>query len=62
MKTNHKKKTLTFGEFITGIYDASGRQKAGRIVLLAVKAHWIEFCGHDRLMIFKTSTRNPPHE
>ena len=51
MKTNHKRKTLTFGEFIAGIYDACGRQKAKGIVRLAVKAHWVEFRGSDLFMI-----------
>jgi hypothetical protein len=48
MKTNHKKKALTLGEFIAGIYDACGRQKARGIVRLAIKAQWVEFRGHDR--------------
>jgi hypothetical protein len=52
MKTNHKR-VLTFGEFIAGIYDACGRQKAKGIVRLAVKARWVEFRGPDRLMIFE---------
>jgi hypothetical protein len=51
VKINHKKKALTFGEFISGIYDACGKQKAKGIVRLAVKTHWIEFRGPDRFMI-----------
>jgi hypothetical protein len=51
VKINHKKKALTFGEFIAGIYDACGKQKARGVVRLAVKVHWVEFRGHDRFMI-----------
>jgi len=51
VKINHKKKVLTFGEFVAGIYDACGRKKGSGIVRLAVKARWIEFHGHDRFMI-----------
>jgi hypothetical protein len=51
MKTNLKKKVLTFGEFIAGVYDACGRQKAEGIVRLAVEAHWVEFRGPDLFMI-----------
>lgn len=51
VKINHAKKVLTFGEFVAGIYAACGRKKASGIVRLAVKARWIEFRGHDRIMI-----------
>jgi len=40
---------MTFGEFIARIYDIYGKRKASGIVRLAVKAHWVEFCGHDLL-------------
>jgi hypothetical protein len=52
MKTNCRKKPLTFGEFIASIYDACGREKAKGIVRLAVKARLIEFRVQQRLMIF----------
>ena len=43
MRTNCRKKRLTFGAFIMGVYDTFGRQKAKGIVRLAVKAHLVEF-------------------
>ena len=51
MMINYKKKPLKFGEFITSVYDAYGKQKAKRIVRLAVNAHLVEFRGHDRFVI-----------
>jgi hypothetical protein len=56
MKTNCRKRHLTFGEFIMAAYDACGRQKAEGIVRLAVNARLVEFRGHDR---FAISERNP---
>jgi hypothetical protein len=53
VKTVHKKKTLTFGEFIAGIYETCGGQKAEGIVRLAVTAQWVEFSGQHRFMIFE---------
>ena len=49
MKTNCRKRRLTFGEFIMAVYDACGRQKAEGIVRLAVNARQVEFRGHDRI-------------
>ena len=51
MKTQQRKKTLTFGEFIASVYDACGRKKAKGIVQLAFKAHWVEFRGEQRFML-----------
>jgi hypothetical protein len=51
MKTNCRKKSLTFGEFIAGVYDICGKRKARGIVRLAVKAHWVEFRGPDRFAL-----------
>jgi hypothetical protein len=51
MKINHKQKTLTLGEFIASVYDAHGKYKARGIVRLALKAHLVEFCGPQRLVI-----------
>jgi len=51
MKINHKKKPLTFGDLIAAGYAACGRQKAKRIVRLAVNANLVEFRGHDRFVI-----------
>ena len=53
MKANQEKKALTFGEFIVGVYDACGRQKAEGIVRLAVNARLVEFQGHDHFVIFE---------
>jgi hypothetical protein len=51
MKTNCRKKALTFGEFITGIYDVCGKRKARGMVWLAIQARLIEFRGKHRLVI-----------
>ena len=51
MKTNRRKKALTFGEFIASVYDAYGKPKAMGIVRLAVKARWVEFRGQQRFVI-----------
>ena len=51
MKTNCRKRYLTFGDFIAHAYDVCGKRKARGMVWLAVKAHLIEFRGKQRLMI-----------
>jgi hypothetical protein len=51
MKTNHKKKALTFGDLIEGGYRVCGKRKATGIVRLAIKAHLIEFHGQQRFVI-----------
>jgi hypothetical protein len=51
MKTNSTKKTRTFGEFVTSVYDVCDQRKAGRIVQLAIKSHLIEFRGQQRVVI-----------
>jgi hypothetical protein len=53
MKTNHKKKPMTFGELIAAVYAAYGKQKAKRIVRLSVNAHLVEFRGHDHFVILE---------
>jgi hypothetical protein len=53
MKTNCRRKHLTFGEFIMAIYDTCGRQQAEGIVQFAVNVHLIEFRGHDRVVILE---------
>ena len=53
MMINYKKKPLKFGEFIASVYAAYGKQKAKRIVRLAVNAHLVEFRGHDRFVILE---------
>ncbi len=51
MKFNHKQKVLTLGEFIASVYDTHGKYKASGIVRLALKAHLVEFCRPQRLVI-----------
>jgi hypothetical protein len=58
MKTNCRKRCLTFGEFVACVYDAWGKRKARGIVRLAVNAHLVEFRGHDRFVIFEPGPDN----
>ena len=51
MKTNHKKKTLTFGDFITDVYGACGKRMAEKILRHAVNSHLVVFRGHHRYFI-----------
>jgi hypothetical protein len=57
MKTNCRKRHLTFGAFIMALYDACGRQKAEGMVRLAIKARLVEFRGHDRFVISERSPK-----
>jgi len=43
MKSNHKKKTLTFGDFIAATYRAWGAHRARGLVRLALNAHLVVF-------------------
>jgi hypothetical protein len=52
MKSNCRKKSLTFGEFVARVCYIRGERKAGGFVPLVVKSHLIEFRGHQRLVIF----------
>jgi len=52
MKSDHKKKALMFGDFITAAYDACSKHRAGEIVRLAVNAHLVVFRGQ---RVFVTS-------
>jgi hypothetical protein len=51
MKSNSKKRALTFGEFVAALYAAWGKRKALGIVRLAVNAHLVEFRGRERFVI-----------
>lgn len=51
MKNQCRKKPLTFGEFVACVYDGCGRRKGKGIVRLAIKAHLVEFCGPERVVI-----------
>jgi hypothetical protein len=43
MKTTQTKKSLTFGEYIAGVYEAVGRRKAKRMIRLAVNRRQVGF-------------------
>ncbi len=51
MKMSTPKKTLTFGEFITGVYDGCGKRKASGIVWMAVNTHFVKFQKHQRYIV-----------
>jgi len=55
---SQKKKPLTFGDWVAGVYAVYGKQKAKRIVRLAVNTHLVEFHGRDRFMIFEPGSDN----
>ena len=58
MKAHSQKKGLTFGDLIAAVYATCGRQKTEGIVRLAVNAHLVEFCGHDRFVILEPDPDN----
>ncbi|MCE0484974.1 MAG: hypothetical protein LV479_12150 [Methylacidiphilales bacterium] len=49
MKIKSTKRTWTFGEFVTSVYDACDNRNAGRVVQFAIKAHIMEFCRQERV-------------
>ena len=51
VKGNPRKKPLTFGDFVAGVYHTWGKRKGKGIVQLALKAHVIEFRGTERFVI-----------
>jgi G3E family GTPase len=56
MRTQHikarlKKKPLTFGDFVAGVYHTWGQRRAKGIIDLAIKVHVIEFRGTERFVI-----------
>ena len=51
MKGYPKKIHLTFGDFVAGGCRAWGEREAIGIIRLAVKSHWIEFRGEQRVVI-----------
>ena len=53
MKTNCRKKSLTFGEFIAAAHDVWGGRRAGGFEWLAVNAHWVQFRGQQRFVFSK---------
>jgi hypothetical protein len=55
MKTICRKKSLTFGAFITAAHDAWGKRRAKGMVWLAVNARLVEFQGPQRFEFSKRS-------
>ena len=51
MKTNEKKKTLMFGDFIAAAFRACGKQKAINVVRRAVNEHLVKFRGQQCFVI-----------
>ncbi len=51
IKARSRRKPLTFGDFVAGVYQACGKRKAKEIIELAVKAHVIEFRGTERVVV-----------
>jgi hypothetical protein len=49
MKTNCRKRRLTFGKFIMAVYDAYGKKAEG-IVRLAVNARLVTLRSHRRIV------------
>ncbi|MBE7499267.1 MAG: hypothetical protein HS113_02950 [Verrucomicrobiales bacterium] len=45
MKKTQKRKRLTFGEYIAGVYEAVGGRKAKRVIRLAVNTRQVGFLG-----------------
>ena len=58
MKSNHKKKVLTFGDFIAATYRAWGSRRARGLVRLALNAHFVVFRGRQRFAIEEDSGEN----
>ena len=50
MKTIQKK-GLTFGDFITGVYEVVGKRKAKEVVRLAVNTRHVGFLGTLRYVV-----------
>jgi len=50
-KANPRKRPLTFGDFVAGVYQTWGKRRAKGIVQLALQTHLIEFRGTQRFVI-----------
>jgi hypothetical protein len=50
-KARPSTQSLTFGDFVAGVYDAFGKRRAKRIVHVALAKHLIEFRGTERIVI-----------
>ena len=51
MKVQPKRRPLTFGDFVAGVYHTWGERKAKGIVQLAIKSHVIEFRGTELFVV-----------
>ncbi len=51
MKMAPRKKGLTFGDFITGVYDVVGKRKAKEVVRVAVNTRHVSFQGALRYVV-----------
>jgi hypothetical protein len=51
MKTNSRKKQLTFGDVVAGSYYIWGKRRAAGCIRLAINSHLIEFRGQQRIVI-----------
>ena len=51
MRDLPRKKALTFGDFVEGVYHAWGKRKATGIIQLAIKSNMIEFRGKERFVV-----------
>jgi hypothetical protein len=60
VKTNCRRKPLTFGEFIAAAHDAWGERRASGLVWLAVNTNLIEFRGQKRFVFSKRNLNYLP--
>jgi len=51
MRKSHKKRTLTFGDFIVTVWDACGREKARKVVRYAVNTQLVVFRKNRRFVV-----------
>jgi hypothetical protein len=51
LKSHSRKRPLTFGDFVAGVYQTWGKRRAKGIIDLAIQMHVIEFRGTERFMI-----------
>jgi hypothetical protein len=53
IRTNGKKRAVTFGDFIAAAYQAWGRRRAKELVQVAVNAQLVEFQGRQPFLIWE---------
>jgi hypothetical protein len=54
MKVHPRRKPLTFGDFVAGVYHTWGKRRAKGIVRLAIEVHVIEFRGKERYVVSRS--------